>query len=153
MFDSWAASLTGQEYQEHVAPWTRRIVAAIEAAGVPSIHSAARSAPILDEIAATGPTVMAIDSRQSLRDARLRLGPGRSVQGNLDPALIGAGRVPLDEGVRSVLDAVAGAPGHIFNTGEALPRDADPAVLRDIVSFVHDQTAGMGRPNQELVRV
>ena len=153
VFDSWAASLTADEYRVHVAPWTRRILAAIAAAGVPSIHSVARSAPILDEIAAAGPSVIAIDSRQSLAAARQHLGTGQAVQGNLDPALVLAGAANLRAGARRVLDEVAGGIGHVFNTGEALPRDADPAILRDLVSFVHDQPVLNGRPAREFLHV
>ncbi|HEY3522700.1 MAG TPA: uroporphyrinogen decarboxylase family protein [Candidatus Limnocylindrales bacterium] len=141
LFDTWAAALTGAEYEASVAPYTRRILASVD---VPTVHYVARSAPILDAVAATGATVVAIDSRQSLADARRRLGDGRAIQGNLDPALVMAGWRQAAEGAAEVLAANAGRPGHVFNLGEAAPRDADPDRLRDLVAFVHDRTAAAG---------
>jgi uroporphyrinogen decarboxylase len=141
VFDTWAATLTAPEYEAFVAPYTRRILASVD---VPTVHYVARSAPILDGVAATGPTVVALDSRQDLGATRDRLGDRQPVQGNLDPALVMAGWRQASDGAAAVLDANARRPGHVFNLGEAAPRDADPARLRDLVAFVHDRTAAAG---------
>jgi uroporphyrinogen decarboxylase len=136
VFDTWASSLTPAEYRRFVAPWTRRI---LEAVDVPTIHYTSRSSPLLEELAALGSSVLGIDSRQSLTGARGRLGE-RSVQGNLDPALVLAGWELTRDAARSVL-AEGRRTGHVFGLGEAAPREADPALLRDLASFVHDSTA------------
>lgn len=140
LFDTWASSLTPREYVVHVKPFTDRILAAIDA---PSIHHVARSSALLDAIATTPATVVGIDSRQDLGAARARLGR-RPVQGNLDPALVLAGQRFAREGADEVLVANDGRPGHVFNLGEAAPRDADPAVLRDLAAHVHDRTDRRG---------
>ncbi len=152
VFDSWAASLTEDEYRAAVMPYTARILAAIQGAGVPSIHSMARSEPLLGAIGELAPAVVAIDSRQPLDSAMHRLGPDQPVQGNLDPALVLAGWAHVARGARVVLDHVDGRPGHIFNLGEAAPRDADPGILRDLVSLVHETTAGRARPMTDVGR-
>lgn len=142
LFDTWAASLTPVEYERFVAPATRRILAA---APVPTIHSVARCSPLLESVAACGASVMAIDSRQPLDVARQRLGTRRPVQGNLDPALLLAGRAQARQGAHSVLEAAIGAGdgrGHIFGLGEATPRETEPGALRDLAAFVHDASAG-----------
>lgn len=151
LFDTWAASLTETEYRAAVLPYSQRIIAAVRGAGGHVIHSMARSAPLLDAIADLGAGVIAIDSRQPIALARRRLGAGQPVQGNLDPARLLAGWASIETGARDVLDAVGGAPGHLFNTGEAIPRETDPALLRDLVSLVHDITAGARRPTEEPV--
>jgi uroporphyrinogen decarboxylase len=151
VFDSWAASLTEDEYRT-VMPYTARILAAIQGAGVPSIHSMARSERLLGAIGELAPAVVAIDTRQPLDTAMARLGPDQPVQGNLDPALVLAGWVHAARGARDVLDLVDGRPGHIFNLGEAAPRDADPGILRDLVSLVHETTAGRARPMTDVGR-
>jgi len=148
VFDTWAASLTADEYAAFVAPHARRVVAA---APVPTIHHVARSTTLLDAIASDGATVIGIDSRQSLAAARHRLGPARPVQGNLDPALVLAGSGVARAGARRVLDE-AGPAGHVFNLGEATPRDADPAVLRDLVAFVHEASARLAEPVARAAR-
>jgi len=138
LFDTWAASLTALEYRRFVAPATSRILASV---AIPTIHSVTRSTAILDEVAACGATVVAIDSRQSLAAARGRLGPDRPVQGNLDPALVLVGGAPLLRGAREVV-AEGGGIGHIFGLGEAVPRGVEPAVLRDLAGFVHEIASG-----------
>jgi uroporphyrinogen decarboxylase len=151
LFDSWAGSLTAAEYEAFVAPHARRILAD---APVPTIHYAARSIAILDALAAAGGTVIGIDSRQSLAPARRRLGNGRPVQGNLDAARVLAGWPYARAGVEEVLQDAGRRPGHIFNLGEAAPRDGDPEVLRDIAAFVHQQTADMAAVrSSEVVHV
>jgi uroporphyrinogen decarboxylase len=125
-----------------VLPYSARIVAAIHEAGAPTIHSVARSGSLLDAIADLAPAVVAIDSRQPIDAAITRLGPTQPVQGNLDPARVLAGWDHVEAGAQDVLERVGGRQGHIFNLGEASPRDADPGILRDLVSLVHETTAG-----------
>ncbi|MBA2374324.1 MAG: uroporphyrinogen decarboxylase [Chloroflexi bacterium] len=144
LFDSWAGSLGPEDYDRSVAPWTARILAAVRAAGVPVIHFAAAGSALLERLA-RGADVVGVDSGQSLAAARDRL-PGTAVQGNLDPARLAAGWDVVTEGAATVLAAHAGRPGHIFNTGHAVPRDTAPEVLRDLVAFVHERGAAGARP-------
>jgi uroporphyrinogen decarboxylase len=92
-------------------------------------------------MAAAGGDVIGVDSRQSLADAWQRLAPGRAIQGNLDPARILAGWAAVQEGADEVLAAAGRRPGHIFNTGHAVPRSSDPGLLRALVDHVHEATA------------
>jgi len=146
-FDTWAASLTAAEYARFVAPYARRI---LEAVAVPTVHHVARSAPLLEAVGRAGGTVVGIDSRQDLAAARRALGPDRPVQGNLDAALVLAGSTLARRGAAGVL-AAAGPRGHLFNLGEAAPRDADPSVLRDLVGFVHEESAARRAPTAREV--
>ena len=142
VFDSWAGVLGPDDYDRFVAPWSRRILAAIERSGAVSIHFAAAGAALVDQLAA-GATVLGVDSGQSLAGVRGRLG-AQPVQGNLDPGRVAAGWPSTSEGIDAVLAANAGRPGHILNTGHAVPRETDPGRLRDIVRAVHDRTADQG---------
>ena len=85
-----------------------------------------------------------MDAGQSLATARERLA-GRPVQGNLDPARLAAGWAATSAGIDAVLAANDGRPGHIFNTGHAIPPGTPPAVLRSAVEAVHERTAGIAR--------
>ncbi len=51
LFDSWAGSLSAADYERLVAPWSRRILAAIRDAGAPAIHFAAVGANLLEALA------------------------------------------------------------------------------------------------------
>ena len=144
VFDSWAGSLSALDYDAFVAPHAARVLAAV-AGSVPVIHFAAGSAAILESLAAAGGSVIGVDSRQPLGEAWRRVGYDRGVQGNLDPARLLAGWEQTAAGARDVLGEAKGRPGHVFNLGQAAPRDADPALLRDLVSLVHDESAAVRR--------
>ena len=140
VFDSWAGVLGPADYDRAVGPWTARILDAIRDAGVPSIHYAAAGATLLERLA-DGADVIGVDTGQSLAVARARLGPGRAVQGNLDPARLLAGPSAVASGVAEVLAAVDGGPGHIFNTGGPIARETSPDALRSVVRMVHDESS------------
>ena len=59
------------------------------------------------------------------------------VQGNLDPALVLAGKDVALAGAKDVLADNNGHPGHIFNLGHGVQPDTNPDVLGAIVDFVH----------------
>ena len=137
--NSWAGSLSADDYSRLVAPWSRRILDAVRAAGAPVIHFAAFGANLLEALA-DGADVVGVDPTQSLGSARARLGQ-RAVQGNLDPARLSGSWTDVTAAVTAVIKDNGGLPGHIFNTGHAIPRDTDPSRLVDIVSLVHDLTS------------
>jgi uroporphyrinogen decarboxylase len=148
VFDSWAGSLSAADYRASVAPYSRRVLAA--APGTPIIHFATGSAHLLLDLAAAGGDVIGVDWRVPLDQAAAVM-PGtrgpRAIQGNLDPSLVLSGWEAAARGAEAVLEsaALAGIAGHVFNLGHAAPRDADPAVLRDLATFVHERSA-LGRP-------
>jgi len=150
VFDSWAGSLSARDYDVFVAPHAARVLGAV-AESVPVIHFAAGSSAILESLVAAGGSVIGVDSRQPLGDAWRRIGHGRGIQGNLDPARLLAGWDVTAAGARDVLAEADGRPGHIFNLGHAAPREADPALLRDLVSLVHDESAATRHPLPEAM--
>lgn len=143
VFDSWAGSLSVADYRTFVWPHSHRVLAATPV-GTPLVHFATGSAHILGELASAGGDVIGVDWRVPLGDAwaavEHAVGP-RSIQGNLDPAVLLSGWRETEKAARAVLQQVAGRPGHIFNLGHAAPRDADPALLRDLAAFVHEATS------------
>ncbi len=139
VFDTWAGSLSAADYVRFVRPHATRILAAI--ADVPVVHFAAGTSGMLEAFAGAGGTVLGVDERQSIAHAWARVGPRWAVQGNLDPARVLAGWGPAADGARAILAEVGGRPGHVFNLGHAAPREADPAMLRDLVQLVRDESA------------
>jgi len=63
------------------------------------------------------------------------------VQGNLDPALVLAGRATALSGADAVLADNDGHAGHIFNLGHGVQPNTDPDVLRAVVDHVRERTA------------
>jgi uroporphyrinogen decarboxylase len=82
--------------------------------------------------------VVGVDFRTGLPDAAARIGPNRALQGNLDPALLGAGEHVLRAEVERIVGEGDALPGHIFNLGHGVPPDTDPDVLTRIVEWVHE---------------
>ena len=137
LFDSWAGVLTAEEYRAYAQPHSKRALALAAAAGVPVIHFGTGTAPFLEDFAAAGGDVTSVDSRIALDEAWRRIGYGRAIQGNLDPAALLAPAAERDRQVRDVLARAAGRPGHIFNLGHGVLPDTDPAAVRAVVELVH----------------
>ena len=68
-------------------------------------------------------------------------GPRRSLQGNLDPAVLLADRATVDREVRRVVEQGRAARGHIFNLGHGVLPDTDPGVLTHVAELVHELSA------------
>jgi uroporphyrinogen decarboxylase len=140
LFDSWAGTLSGADYDRFVLPHSRRVFADLGARhpDVPGIHFGVGCDHLLESMAAAGPRVIGLDWRTTIAGARKRLGDDVAIQGNLDPALVLAG-VPIAlAGTAAVLADNAGRPGHIFNLGHGVHPDSDPGVLAAIVDHVHE---------------
>jgi uroporphyrinogen decarboxylase len=139
LFDSWVGALAPADYERYVQPHVTRIFAALT--DVPTIHFGASSAALLEQLAAAGGDVLSVDAHQSLDVAWSRLPAGRGVQGNLDATRVLAGWPATEDGARDVLRRAGGRDGHIFNLGHGVLPDSDPAILRQLVDFVHQETA------------
>jgi uroporphyrinogen decarboxylase len=139
IFDSWVGALGPADYERYVQPHVRPIFDAL--AQVPTIHFGTQTAALLELMADAGGDIISIDAHQSLDVAWSRLPAGRGVQGNLDATRVLAGWEATEEGARDVLTRAANRPGHMFNLGHGVLPDSDPALLRRLVDFVHDETA------------
>ena len=134
LFDSWAGSLSLADYAAHVAPWSRRALAAVEGR-VPRLHFGTGTGHLLEEMA-KGTDALGIDYRTPLDEAAARL-PGIPLQGNIDPARLAAGWDELERHTREVLDRGRAAPAHVVNLGHGVPPDTDPEILTRLVALVH----------------
>jgi len=141
LFDSWVGALPRADYTAYVQKHSTAALAAVADLGVPRIHFGVGTGELLDLMGEAGADVVGVDYRVSLSDAVARLGDAYAVQGNLDPALLGAPWEVLEARVRSIVDEGMQAPGHIFNLGHGVPPHADPDVLTRIVEVVHEHSA------------
>lgn len=120
LFDSWVGCLAPGDYQEFVAPHTRRILAAVAPWDRPMIHFATGAGALLDDMKHDGATIMGVDWRIPLDDAWRRIGDRIGIQGNLDPAALLAPAEVVEARTRDVLRRAGGKAGHIFNLGHGL---------------------------------
>ena len=150
LFDSWAGALSPEQYRRAVAPHSTRVLEAVGSTGVPRIHFGVSTGELLDQMGECGAEVVGVDFRVPIDEARRRVGPGRSLQGNLDPAVVLAGELAACEAARAVLAANGGHPGFVFNLGHGVLPSSDPDVLARVVRLVHDE--GEVRPAAEPER-
>lgn len=141
VFDSWAGALTPRDYETFVLPHMRTLFDRLRDARVPSINFTTGNPRLLPLVSEAGGDVVGVDWRIPIDEAWAVVGEDRGIQGNLDPAVLLAGRGPALRATREVLERAGGRPGHIFNCGHGLHPDTDPDVLRAVVDFVHEQTA------------
>jgi uroporphyrinogen decarboxylase len=139
LFDSWVGALNPDQYRRYVLPHSSRIFDAVAGTGVPRIHFGVNTGELLDQMGDAGADVVGVDFRVPLDRARSRVGPGRALQGNLDPALVLAGEEVAVESTRAVLVANDGHPGHVFNLGHGVLPATDPDVLSRVVEVVHTE--------------
>jgi uroporphyrinogen decarboxylase len=138
LFDSWVGALSRDDYLEFVAPYSRRILEAME---VPTIHFGTGNAHLLETMTETGGDVIGLDWRVPLDEAWARVGYDHGVQGNLDGAILLGPFDRVERGALDVLERAGGSPGHIFNLGHGVLPDTDPADLRRLVELVHERTS------------
>ena len=137
VFDSWVGALSPSDYEEFVAPYSARILAAVD---VPTIHFGTGTATLLSSMAEAGGDVIGLDWRIPLDRGWSEVGEDRGVQGNLDPALLLGPWERIESETRAILARAGGRPGHVFNLGHGVPPNADPAVLRRLAELVHEAT-------------
>lgn len=138
LFDSWAGSLTRDEYERFALRATREVLDGIRDLDVPTILFGVGTGELLDLMANAGSTVLGIDWHVDIDEGRRRVGD-RPVQGNLDPARCLSGEQLGVDAAREVLAKAGSQAGHIFNLGHGVLPQTDPAVLEAIVRVVHEE--------------
>ncbi len=138
LFESWAGLLAPREYARFALPAVRRTAARLRKLGVPLIYYLNQGATLMPSVAELDVDVIGVDWRSDLSQVRALLGPGKAVQGNLDPAALFAPAAELERHTRAVLDEAGAAPGHIFNLGHGIWPDTDPDAVARLVDYVHE---------------
>ncbi len=135
VFDSWVGALSAADYDEFVAPYSRRILAAVDA---PTIHfGTGATEELLRALARAGGDVIGLDWRLPLE---LGWDVARAVQGNLDPAVLLGPWERVEAGALDVLARAERHDGHIFNLGHGVLPQTDPGVLTQLAAFVQEHT-------------
>ncbi|MGL6279211.1 MAG: uroporphyrinogen decarboxylase, partial [Gaiella sp.] len=137
LFDSWVGSLGPSLYRDRVAPWSARILGAVDA---PTIHFGTGAIHLVDQLAAAGGDVIGVDWRTPLDVAWTHV-PERAVQGNLEPATLLAPWDVVEREALDVLERAGGRRGHIFNLGHGVLPGTDPDTITRLAALVRERTA------------
>jgi uroporphyrinogen decarboxylase len=136
VFDSWAGTLSPQDYREFVLPHSQKVFQELPPE-VPTIHFATGTSGILELMQEAGGDIIGIDWRIDLDTAWERMGYKVGIQGNLDPVALFGPQERIERAVGEILDKAGGRPGHIFNLGHGvLPKTPEANVIT-MVKAVH----------------
>jgi uroporphyrinogen decarboxylase len=137
LFDSWVGALSPDDYREYVQPHVRLIFEGLKNVNVPCIHFGTGTATLLELMKQAGGTVIGIDWRVRVDDARQRLGDDVAIQGNLDPVILFAPLHEIERRVQSILHQAGNRPGFIFNLGHGILPETPVESVRATVDLVH----------------
>ena len=137
LFDTWGGSLTAAGYEEFSLAYMRKVMS--ELRRVPCIIYTKGAGAWLESIAASGCAAVGLDWTVDPGSARKKIGDKVALQGNLDPAVLGASPQIVRAQARRVLDAFGPAPGHIFNLGHGISPharvDAVAALVEEVRAY------------------
>ena len=144
LFDSWAGSLSPDEYTRFALPATRAVLEGIADLGVPTILFGVGTGELLALMGTAGSDVVGVDWRVPLDEARRRVGRRARAAGQPRPRTLpgavarrGRGQPGRPRRPRPT----APGTGHVFNLGHGVLPETDPGILAAVVDLVHEETA------------
>ena len=138
LFDSWAGSLSPEQFRLWVIEPNQKIVSALKKRHpqVPVIGFPKGAGGKLAEYAEnTGVDAIGIDETVDPVWANQILPENMPVQGNLDPLVLIAGGLALENAVENIRTAFAGRP-HIFNLGHGIQQDTPIENVEKLLTLV-----------------
>lgn len=138
LFDSWAGSLKGRDFDRFALAPTRRIVTALKARhpNTPVIAFPREAGEkYLGFAKATGADCLALDNSVDPHWAAAHLQPDGCVQGNLKSSHMVSGGPALVKETKRIVAAFRNGP-HIFNLGHGITPQADPDNVQRMIDAV-----------------
>jgi uroporphyrinogen decarboxylase len=134
LFDSWAGLHDEFTYREFALPYNARVLAALEGL-VSRIFLAVGAGHLYPVIQELSCEAVSVDWRTPLERVR-QIIPGKTLQGNLDPAaLLGTPETLERDALRVLQSGLGGA--HVFNLGHGIFRQTNPDMLARLIDIVH----------------
>ncbi len=164
IFDSWGGVLADGAFQEFSLAYTARVLAQLkkthtDASGntvqIPRIVFTKGGGMWLNDMAALDCEVLGLDWTVNLGAARAQVGgvengPGKALQGNIDPNVLFAKPDQIAVEVARVLDSFGApyqgagtGPTHIFNLGHGISQYTPPEHVAALVEAVHRHSRAM----------
>jgi len=137
IFDSWVGSLCPLDFKLFALPYVQKIITALHTR-VPVIYFAFNGSAMLPLVKQSGADVIGLDWRIEIADAVNTLGPGCSVQGNLDPCILFGTPDLIRERASHILKGAKGAQGHVFNLGHGILPETPVGNAVSLVESVHE---------------
>lgn len=141
IFDSWAGSLKGEDFQKYALEPAREITQALKARhpDIPVIGFPREAGDgYIGFAKATGVDCVALDNSVSAEWAAANVQVDGCVQGNLASSHMVTGGQALVDETKAIVKAFSGGP-HIFNLGHGITPDADPDNVQRMIDAVRGQ--------------
>ena len=160
VFDSWGGVLADGAFQQFSLAYTARVLAKLHRRGpqghvIPRIVFTKGGGLWLQEMGTLDCEVLGVDWTVNLATARAQVGglpggPGKALQGNIDPNVLFAPPESIAREVRSVLDSFGKphkgpgfGPTQIFNLGHGISQFTPPEHVAALVESVHTHSKAM----------
>lgn len=137
VFDSWVGAVNVADYRTFIKPIMNKIFSAIKEEDVPTIMFGVGASHLIEEWNDLPVDVIGLDWRITIDEARNR-GVKKTVQGNLDPAILLAPWEVIEQRAKEILDQGMKTPGYIFNLGHGVFPEINPETLKRLTAFVHE---------------
>jgi len=140
LFDSWAGSLKGEDFDRYALEPAKKITAELKARfpDIPVIGFPREAGERYIGFAnATGVDCVALDHSVSPEWAAANVQKDGCVQGNLKSSHMVTGGQALVDETRAIVDAFSNGP-HIFNLGHGITPDADPENVQLMIDTVRN---------------
>ena len=140
LFDTWAGSLSPDDYKEFALPYVEKVIKGINKGTCPVILFANGVGNILEYMGNAGANVIGLDWRIDIGNARKRVSDSVSLQGNLDPCVLYAKPPVIRKYVKSIIGKYGPGTGHIFNLGHGILPDTPVDHAKAFVDIVHEES-------------
>ena len=137
LFDSWVGALNVADYRHYIKPIMERIFSELKKENVPLIMFGVGASHLAQEWHDLPTDVVGLDWRLQVKEARA-MGLTKTLQGNLDPAILLSPWEVIEERAKAILDQGMEQGGYIFNLGHGVFPDVNPATLKRLTTFIHD---------------
>jgi len=138
IFDSWAGSLKGEDFDRYALAPAKRIIAELKARhpGIPVIAFPRQAGDnYIGFHEKSGADCVAVDDSVTAEWVAQNVQPSGCVQGNLKSSHMVTGGDDLVRETRKIVEALKNGP-HIFNLGHGITPDADPDNVQLMIDTV-----------------
>ncbi|WP_152654885.1 uroporphyrinogen decarboxylase [Oceanobacillus sp. CFH 90083] len=136
IFDSWVGALNVADYRYFIKPVMTDIFSALKKYDVPLITFGVGASHLLLEWNDLPVDVIGLDWRTSVEEAR-SLGVTKTLQGNLDPAILLSDWEIIEKRTKAILDQGSNTEGYVFNLGHGVTPDIKPETLKRLTDLIH----------------
>jgi uroporphyrinogen decarboxylase len=137
VFDSWVGALNVADYCYYIKPTMERIFSELKQENVPLIMFGVGASHLAKEWHDLPLDVVGLDWRLQVQEARA-MGLTKTLQGNLDPAILLSPWEVIEERAKAILDQGMQQDGYIFNLGHGVFPEVNPETLKKLTTFIHD---------------